>query len=130
MSDRAVHLLILPPGTVKFEVSIGKGAFATVIETSESYPEELPGMAKLDIPLSIEVITGKKGELIHQIEIWQRCLPEDLICKVGDRLCLDVQYYRPEKLYFARSVKVSSFRKIGREIGKICLLKDSGFGFN
>jgi hypothetical protein len=37
--------------------------------------------------------------------------------------------YRPEKLYFARSVRVLSFRKIGRELGYICSVRDTGFGF-
>jgi hypothetical protein len=48
--------------------------------------------------------------------------------QIGDKLRLDVQNYRPEKIHFARAVKVSSFRKIGREAGVVCGIKE-GFGF-
>lgn len=66
---------------------------------------------------------------IKTIELWQRCLPDELVCKVGDVLELDVHYYRPEKLFFARAVKVVQFRRLGRERGTVCSLKDNGFGF-
>jgi hypothetical protein len=49
--------------------------------------------------------------------------------QVGDRLRLDVQNYRPEKILFARAVKLRSFRKLGRETGLVCEVRDHGFGF-
>ena len=42
---------------------------------------------------------------------------------------LDVQNYRPEKIIFARAVKLQSFRKLGRETGVVCGVRDQGFGF-
>jgi hypothetical protein len=40
-----------------------------------------------------------------------------------------VQNYRPEKIIFARAVKLQSFRKLGRETGVVCGVRDQGFGF-
>ena len=50
------------------------------------------------------------------------------VIKVGDRLRLDVQNYRPEKILFARAVKLKTFRKLGRETGVVCGVRDQGFG--
>ena len=52
-----------------------------------------------------------------------------IFLQVGDRLRLDVQNYRPEKILFARAVKLKSFRKLGRETGVVCGVRDQGFGF-
>ena len=49
--------------------------------------------------------------------------------KVGDRLRLDVQNYRPERILFARAVRLKSYRKLGRETGVVCGVRDQGFGF-
>ena len=40
-----------------------------------------------------------------------------------------MQNYRPEKILFARAVKLRSFRKLGRETGLVCEVRDQGFGF-
>ena len=47
---------------------------------------------------------------------------------MGDSLRLDVQNYRPEKILFARAVKLKSFRKLGRETGVVCGVRDQGLG--
>lgn len=133
MSDRAILLTQIPKGTVKFEIQLASKVTATVIEEVISYPNEVPGKLRLSVPVSTAGISGSSSSssssTIEVIELWQRCLPDELVCRVGDELTVDVQYYRPEKLYFARSVKVSAFRKIGREYGTIVSVKDHGFGF-
>jgi len=157
MSDRAIHVRSVPKGTVKFELVLASAVRAVVIAESGSRPEESPGIARLDAPVSVAgpsegngdsafaaaaaALAKKSGgsagataaaavtSSIKTIELWQRCLPDELVCKVGDVLELDVHYYRPEKLFFARAVKVVQFRRVGRERGTVCSLKDNGFGF-
>ena len=63
------------------------------------------------------------------MELWSRCVPEGFIFKVGDIISLDVQHYRPEKIHFARKVKMQKYRTLGRETGVVCAVKDQGFGF-
>ena len=130
LSDRAIHLKILPPGTVKFEVTIAKKVTATVVLNCETHPEESPGMLRLHSPISInKEIAGLDGTELKEVELWQRCLPEEFICKIGDVVTLDVHYYKPEKLFFARSVRIKCFRKLGRETGRVVAIKEHGFGF-
>lgn len=153
MSDRAIHVRSLPKGTVKFELVLASAVRAVVIAESGARPEESPGIARLDQPVSFTALqqsadsallgaasaaaAKKAGNAdaaasdpsITSIELWQRCLPEELVCRVGDVLQLDVHYYRPEKLFFARSVKVVQYRALGREKGHVCALKENGFGF-
>lgn len=156
MSDRAIHVRSIPKGTVKFEIVLASAVRAVVIAESGSRPEESPGIARLDSPVSVasssdsgsadQVLAAAAAALakkvsavtpeaaacaasIKTIELWQRCLPDELVCRVGDVLQLDVHYYRPEKLFFARGVKVVQFRGLGRERGVVCALKDNGFGF-
>lgn len=40
-----------------------------------------------------------------------------------------MQNYRPERILFARAVRLKSYRKIGRETGVVCGVRDQGFGF-
>mmetsp|Transcript_31176 Transcript_31176/g.42895 ORF Transcript_31176/g.42895 Transcript_31176/m.42895 type:complete len:1222 (+) Transcript_31176:112-3777(+) len=129
LSDRAIHLKALPPGSVKFEITVAKKVLATVIQNCESHPEESPGMLRLHSPVSIKEVTGKEDDVMEEVELWQRCLPEEFQCRVGDVVSLDVHYYRPEKLYFARSVRIKTFRQLGRETGRIVAVKGQGFGF-
>ena len=152
MSDRAIHVRGIPKGSVKFEVVLASAVAAVVIAESGARPDECPGIARLDSPVSVTSVDGadpilaaaaaaasaKKGgktsalvatPSINTIELWQRCLPDELACRVGDVLRIDVHYYRPEKLFFARGVKVVRFRALGREKGTICALKENGFGF-
>ncbi|KAJ1418472.1 hypothetical protein B484DRAFT_142174 [Ochromonadaceae sp. CCMP2298] len=132
MSDRAIHVKVVPKGTVKFELVVAAGVEACVIAESASHPEETPGIARLMLSLSTEVVgslsEGSSGHL-DVIELWQRCLPDEMTCAVGDMLLLDVHFYRPEKLFFARNVKIGQYRRLGREVGTICSLKENGFGF-
>jgi hypothetical protein len=129
MSDRAMHVRALPKGTVKFEVVLASGVTAVVVAESGSRgAEESPGIARLDTPVPASV-AGDSATTVGSIELWQRCLPDELACRVGDVLQLDVHYYRPEKLYFARNVKVVRLRSLGRERGTVVALKENGFGF-
>ena len=102
---------------------------ATVVQNCETLPEESPGTLRLLTPISIKEITDVEDSELREVELWQRCLPEDLTCKVGDVVTLDVHYYKPEKLYFARSVRIKHYRNLGRETGRIIALKEHGFGF-
>lgn len=125
-SDRAVHILFLPFGTVTFEKTLAGGASATVIVEPRVHPHEEPGLLLLTGGQS--VLHGAKS--VQEVELWSRCSPEGLIPRVGDTLQCDVTLYRPEKLIFARSIKVLSFRKLGRQFGAICdLPQRGGFGF-
>lgn len=125
MTDRAVHIRILPPGTVVLESAVATKTTATVILEPKLHPREEPGVVLLDQPIIRDGLPD-----INEVELWPRCVPEGLIFRVGDKIELDVQNYRPEKINFARSVKVLSFRKLGREQGRVCSIKkDSGFGF-
>ena len=120
---------VLPPGTVKFEITIAKKVTATVVQNCETHPEESPGMLRLHSPIRVKEITDVEGNELKEVELWQRCLPEEFICKIGDVVTLDVHYYKPEKLYFARSVRIKCFRKLGRETGRVVAIKEHGFGF-
>jgi hypothetical protein len=133
MCDRAMHVSRLPKGSVKFEILLASKVRAVVVAESSSTPEEVPGLLRLDAPLAryakVASTDGAESSNISTIELWQRCLPDELVCKIGDVLQLDVHYYCPEKLYFARAVKIVTFRPMGREWGQVCSLKENGFGF-
>jgi len=125
MTDRAVHLKVLPPGTVVLESTVAVKASGMVIVEPRTSPREEPGIVLLDAPICREGLPD-----IEKVELWARCVPEGLLFRVGDRLELDVQNYRPEKINFARSVRVVSFRKLGREVGRVLSLKkDQAFKF-
>ncbi len=127
LSDRAIHLHIIPKGSVIFEYEVGKEVLATVVSAPGDGGS--PGLARLKNAINVTSISGVTEDNLSQIELWPRCMPEELILRVGDVLQLDVLYYRPEKLYFARSVKVASYRQLGREEGYIVAVRDQGFGF-
>lgn len=133
---QAVHISVLPKGTVKFEVTLHAGATGVVIRDPVFYPKEVPGLIR------IMPSPGNDGKEVNGrdpslVELWPRCMPEGLLLHVGDSVQCDVVHYRPEKLIFARGVKVLSFRKLGREMGTVVKLQrrggDSGnsgqFGF-
>jgi hypothetical protein len=50
------------------------------------------------------------------------------VCKLGDQLKLNVHHYKPDDLIFARNIVFEKYRKLGRESGYICSLKEK-FGF-
>lgn len=126
MSDRAVHLQVLPVGTVVFEYAIAEGVEAVVTaEPKNTTKDEEPGMARLRAPLHL----GEGKPDLAGVELWSRCVPEGFVFKIGDILTLDVQHYRPEKIHFARGVKVRKYRQLGREMGIVCSVKEQGFGF-
>eukprot|EP01041_Mallomonas_annulata_P011521 gene11521-24091_t len=122
--DRAVHIKILPDGTIQLECPLTTNVQGTVIQEPKLHPHEHPGSIRLKEPLSIP---GHKT--LEIIELWPRCCPDNFIVRAGDIINFDVIHYRPEKLYFARNVIMKSYRKIGREYGKVCRVKDQGFGF-
>ena len=79
MADRAVHLSILPVGSVMFEVGYGTGVLGTVSKQPQTSPREEPGIFVLHEPIT------REGDLpnISEIELWPRCMPSALICKVN-----------------------------------------------
>ncbi len=128
LCDRAIHLNIIPTGSVQFEVIISTEVLVTVIQEPGLPPnDEVPGMAQLDEELDISKLVPNTK--IKHIDLWQRCLPDDLLVRPGDRLQVSIHFYRPEKLYFARNVKVMEFFSFGRDMGTICAIKDQAFGF-
>jgi hypothetical protein len=140
LSDRAIQIKVLKRGTVKTEYVLAKGVTGTVISEPRMHPREEPGMLSLDVPIplpdSIPLPSQDGGgssssskRALTQIELWPRCAPDCLIFRLGDKLRLDVHYYRPEKLHFARDVHMQSFRLLGRESGRVFSIKQGGYGF-
>lgn len=127
MSDRALHLTILPPGSVVLELCLYENVVGTVtLEPSFLHhrQEEEPGIVKLEIPIEYN------NKILSEIELWGRCFPEGLILKEGDKISFNIQNYRPDKCIFGRNIKILSYRGFGREIGYICSVKEQqGFGF-
>ena len=125
MTDRAVHLVLLAPGTIVLESTVATKTTAVVTTEPRVHPREEPGKVLLDTP----IVRPGQPDITH-VELWPRCVPDGFIFRCGDRIELDVQNYRPEKINFARNVKILSFRKLGREHGRVRVVKkDQGFGF-
>jgi cold shock CspA family protein len=130
LCERAIHLTVIPSGTVQFEVIVVKDAVVTVTSEPGLPPaDEIPGYALLEKELDGEKFTGVPNVKTNQIDLWHRCMPDDLILKKGDRLSVNVHYYRPEKIFFARNVKLFSFFPLGRDYGSIVTIKEQSFGF-
>lgn len=138
LTDRAVHLRILPQGTVQFEVTIASQAIGHVLDETKSLNQSFNSSSSSEIPGKILLknpIAKSDSSLLTNIELWQRCLPTDLQLFVGDEIKFDIHHFRPENLYFARSVEIIKYRKISREFGVIISIvndtsrKTSGFGF-
>ncbi|RYH27239.1 hypothetical protein EON65_13730 [archaeon] len=134
VSDRAVHLKKVKAGTVQLEIVVGQGNNATVSSLPSS-DDDYPGLARLDKAICVCLEQygkgeGKKGEdtVLQQVDLWQRCLPDELTVKLGDRLKFHTHFYRPEKLFFARDVQLLSYFPVGRDKGVICSLREN-FGF-
>lgn len=127
LRPRAMNVKILPAGSVLLETTLVEGALGVVIDEPRQHPQEQPGLCRLLEP----VMTTQNGisKTVELVEIWPRCCHASLVFRVGDVLRIDVTYYRPEKLYFARSVAMHAHRKLGREGGTICRVRDQGFGF-
>lgn len=88
------------------------------------FPEEIPGRCCLSTPIV------REGTVLIEIELWQRCLPDNMICRCGDLLVLDVVYYKREKIYFARSVRLLEYEPLGREVGTVIRVRDGeNYGF-
>ena len=82
----------------------------------------------ISVPVNLSASIGT--EPITSIELWSRCLPDYMLCKMGDEIQLDVVYYRREKLFFARAVSLFRYEPLNRELGFILRLKDGEpFGF-
>lgn len=129
--DRAIHLQKIAKGTVQFEVIVSSETLVTVEdEPGGGGANEAPGIATLPIPLDVSSASST-GDLstIDRVDIWQRCLPDDMICKRGDVLSINVHYYRPEKLFFARSVRMHEYLPYGRDRGVVIAIKEQAFGF-
>jgi cold shock CspA family protein len=126
----AVGITTLPKGTIHFEETIAKNVLATVIIEPKIHPREEPGILKLHIPVQCDLLLKGTNTLsLSEIELWSRCAPKDSIFRVGDVIQLDVNHYKPEKLQFARNISIVSYRKISRHIGRICSIRDEGYGF-
>ena len=127
LSDRAFHINILPKGTINLEITLATACFATVIIEGTMYPKEEPGLVALHTP-----VTGTDNNIIKEVQLWGRCLPDGLVLRCGDVISIKVQYYRPEKLIFARDVNIISYRSYGRETGRVGIIKDQvdkAYGF-
>ncbi len=130
LCDRATYLKVIPTGTVQFEVLVGSDITVTVTTEPDARSDETPGIGKLSHSIDVSKITNQPGAVIKEIDLWQRCLPDDLIVRKGDTLSINVHYYRPEKIFFARSVHVHHYLLLGRDTGVICTIKDNNaFGF-
>jgi hypothetical protein len=158
MSDRAVHISFLPHGTVVFEKILQQNIFAYVSSeptvkssSSNSHRQEEPGMLRLLIPIEYNenllrnhlpppppsssspttTTTGTTKTVTH-VELWGRCMPDGLAStlRIGDLLKIDAIFYCPEKLIFARNIRIEKYRSLGRLQGSICEIKDGrGYGF-
>jgi cold shock CspA family protein len=130
LSDRAMHLKVIPHGSVQFEVVVARDALVTVVTEPGVKAEETPGVGVLSNPISVADITKKPNDVINDVEVWQRCMPDEMLCRRGDVLKVNVHYYRPEKLFFIRAVRLIEPFLLGRDKGTVCSMKESaGFGF-
>lgn len=133
LSNRAVCLRYLPHGTVQFEETLAESALGIVMQEakasntsrSSGNTSEMPGIIHLKAPIM-------RGDMpVRAVELWSRCIPDgfpDL--RVGDEVSVDVTFYRPEKLFFARNLSLSSYRTLARDAGVIVKMKETaGFGF-
>jgi cold shock CspA family protein len=82
---------------------------AVVTVMPKIFPVEVPGVCKLMQTLHTE---GRPD--VVEVELWSRCLPDFLFCKLGDILVLDVVYYKREKLVFARNVSMLTYEPLNR----------------
>ena len=131
MYDRAVHVKYLPHGTVQFEETLGVSLRAVVSVEPRVHPREEPGQLHLFETVSDPDSSAESPTQIETVELWSRCLPDGLTqMKCGDELVIDVTKYKPEKLIFARNVKISEYRALGRVHGVVCDIKHAGgYGF-
>ena len=120
---RAVHIQVLSTGTVKFETILQEKAAGVVVKDPIFFPKETPGLIRLmPQPVSTDSCSPQNNAP-ELVELWPRCLPEGLLLRIGDSVQCDVIKYRPEKLIFARSVRLLSFRRLGRETGTVVKLQ-------
>lgn len=142
MSDRAVHISFLPHGTVIFEKVVSQNILAYVCsepKCSSNARQEEPGMLRLLSPLEYNEDAlrnvpnpGQTTKTVTHVELWGRCMPEGVASslRLGDLLKIDAVFYRPEKLIFARNVRIEKYRSLGRLYGVVCEVKESrGYGF-
>lgn len=130
LSDRAMHIRAIPQGTVQFEAIVARDALVTVVTEPGLQTEETPGVGVLPEPVAVADITKKPNDVINDVEVWQRCMPDEMVCRRGDVLKVNVHYYRPEKLFFIRAVRLVEPFLLGRDKGTVCAIKESaGFGF-
>lgn len=125
LSDRAFHLSVLPKGTVQFEETITVSVTGWITQEAINSPQEQPGT----ILLKDSIPSKDTKTMLSQIELWQRCVADDMILNIGDEISFDIQHYRPENLYFARSVQIKQYQSLSREYGSIYSIKENGFGF-
>jgi hypothetical protein len=150
MSDRAVHISFLPHGTVIFEKILSQDLFAYVSSepkssssssSSRQSNQEEPGMLRLLTPIEYneELLrnhpspSSSATKTVTHVELWGRCMACDGIAstlRIGDLLKIDAIFYRPEKLIFARNVRIEKYRSLGRLFGTVCEIKEGrGYGF-
>ena len=72
---------------------------------------------------------NKTEKILQEIELWSRCAPEGMTFRIGDVIQTDIQHFRPEKLQFARNIRMKGYRQIGRRTGRVTAIKDSAYGF-
>jgi cold shock CspA family protein len=134
MSERAVHLQVLPRDSVQFEHTLADSVVGIVVrEPLKTSAKEIPGSIRLLDPISkvgaSSAAVGSSQAVLNEVELWARCIPDALSLRVGDHVIVDVTHYRPENLIFARSLKVQSYRLLGRETGVVKSVRGQGYGF-
>lgn len=131
LCERAIHLSVIPSGTVQFEVVVATDLpVHVVMEPGMPPADEVPGLARIvGDSLNVEKFTKTPNMEVKQLDLWSRCMPEDLILRKGDLLKVNLHYYRPEKIFFARNVRVMELFPLGRDTGTIVTIKEGSFGF-
>jgi cold shock CspA family protein len=134
MSERAVHLQVLPRGSVQFEQTLAEAAVGIVVkEPLKTSNHESPGFIRMLTPIAKQSSSSSSSNngitLLQEVELWARCMPDSLSLRVGDAVVVDVTHYRPENLIFARSLRVKSYRALGRETGLVKSVRGQGYGF-
>jgi cold shock CspA family protein len=136
LCERAIHLNFIPAGTVQFETVVASNIHVQVtLEPGLPPAEEVPGEANLIEPhedgLVVENLAKDvKSMKIKTVDLWSRCMPDDLLTRKGDQLSVNIHYYRPEKIFFVRNVRIRHYFPLGRDTGTIVTIKGEGsFGF-
>ena len=125
---------------------------AMIVTQPRVFPTESPGYLRLNKPLDLNDFDGinpdnfddnngnndsnsnnsnnNDSRMLYQVELWPRCMREDIMVKEGDEVIINIVYYHPDRLLFARKVIPINFCAFGREVGIVRnIVNNAGFGF-